>query len=611
MKINKKIRLKNIITGDVLPLFDIRSIQDVQKRKEYVDWISFDLVSLVEEFYAARAAHDKFVPLLDRCFSTKKSANLVKKYVIGYLYNLFLLFDYFCFETQEKQTIPLEDNPLNRFAAGAYMHKFNATRLDIFWGRRLNILERISVALFHAAKACYYSLKKGLIVLNKKKHFKVLRELKWGFSGINGAYFHDDFMVDGSIIKNKEFLAFIRGKPKDAYALSLYNSLKASNYENFDIEKLKINLQSFLFRIIPLYCLKGIGIILKCIQSANFSLYSSIFYRFLVIGILHEKVFANYTVSSQLGHQYYSYDHIIEAIICNNHRARYFLCQLSDNSIRENKLILPYLGADNIFSWGRAHDFVREGNENVYLHTGYVFKRFINEARLNKINMVRRMNLPHNKKNILFFDEDFGGVNRLSAEHYMYYWEAIFALWARLHTDVNIIVKPKDPFAYKCLPPAPQKRYLDMTKKMKASGTLFTLGFPEWSFIDLLGIADLVVTPGMTSSVMIALVCGIEGLYFDKAGFNHPLMGLKNKLVFDDQQKFVDAARKILESSYSVFNFIENNGLREFDQFEDDRSIDLVRHKLAGSEADFFKRSGINEMHNMRQCCQFAAGSNA
>lgn len=577
--------IKKIAWGDLLPYIDISHIESLQKRKEYVDWVCMELVQIVEEFFSSNKATERFAYFMNIIFKTKKFNNLLRKYVTGYLYNLFLVLDYHYFEKPFNYKLELEYNPLNQFAIAKYKSKFNICP-KICWKTQPNLPIKLLIIFFHSFKSLFYGFKNGVFIFKNRKKYKVLRQLTCGFKGINGSFLHDDFMVDGSRIKPEELLIFTRGTPKDSYKIKIYETLQNSTYDSFDIEALPVSLNILLSRIIPKYSFSGCLALLICVKSSLFSLFSSIFFRFMFIGILHEKVFSNYKIYSQLGHQYYSYDHIVEAIICNNHDAKYYLFQIPDNSVIENKHLMPFLGCDKLFTWGVAHNFVKPGNSDVYLNTGYIFKRFINQIRLDRNQITSQMKLLDKRKNIVFFEEDFGGVNKNTAEIYMNYWEVIFGLWQRIKNEINIIVKPKDPSAYLGLPDNMKNRYLEIVGILSKSKNFKFLGFKEWAFIELIGIADIVLSLGMTSSSTIAIICGINGLYFNQANYYHPLATLfKDKVVFDDKNMLLDMIESIVSERCSVFDVIPEETIREFDRYKDDRGIDLFRKILSGEDS--------------------------
>lgn len=577
----KKNWIKKILRGDTFSYPDISSIVSIQKRKEYVDWIYLDSVSIVEDFFNANKSTHKFISAMNKIYNTNKFGNLFKKYVIDYLYHIFLLLDYYCFEVLSTHKLELEDNSLNRFAVLNYKTKFNIEP-NIKWFKQPNLVLRLLIIFFHACKILYYGIKNGVSIFEKRKQYKVMRMLVMGFKGINGYYLHDDFMVDGEKIQPKELLIFTRGKPNDYFAQKTYETMINSPYDSFDIETLPISIKIFIFRIIPKYLLSGCLTLLFCVNSSSFTLFSSIYYRFIAIGILHEKVFSRYKICSQLGHQSYSYTHIIEAIICNNHGAKYYLCQFSDATLLENKQVFSFLGCDYIFAWGKAHKAILETNPNTFLPTGYLFKSFIKQVDSIKSDIIAQMKLNNGRRNIVFFEEDFGGVNNITEESYIYYWETIFAVWKKIKNDINLIFKPKDPLIYLGLSEKLKKRYLEIMNCLSKSENFYILGSPKWSFIELIGIADVVITHGLTSSTTIAIICGIEGIYFSRENSPHPFARLfQNKVVFCDSDKLVEMIEKIIAGKDSVFKIIPENLLQEFNN--NGCALDLTRDIFLGN----------------------------
>lgn len=580
--------LRKLLNVDILAYPDIDSISLIQKRRGYSDWIMADLIASVEDFFSLRPGTREFCGSLNRIFNTDKFNNLARKYVTGYLYRLYLWLDYCAFEQGKITSLKLGDIPLNRFAVNRHKDKFGVS-VKIEWVKQPFFLLNALTIFIHASKIVFQGASTGFIFTKRKKRYKVLREMKWGFKGVNGRYFHDDFMVDGENIRRPDLLIFIRQEINDDEGwVKMYQSLKESGYGYFDIGSLPIALPIYLNRIIKKYLICGCLALSKFINSADFSLFSSIYFHFFAIGILHEKIFSSYKLDAQLGHHYFSYEHIPEAIVCNNHNAGYFLCQLSDNSVLENKPILPFMGCDKILAWGDAHAMVQEGNAGKYLNTGYAFKRFIEEARARRDLLVSEMRLLKHKKNIVFFEENFGGIKKETAQHYIDYWQAILQVQKAFKEDINIIIKRKGDDLYLRLPPDLRGRYIQIISSLNKADNFYELGFPDWSFIELIGVADIVITSGMTSSATIAIICGIEGLYFDRAGFNHPFSKLfKNQVVFDNERELIDTIGNIIYERYSVFDIISADVRRSFNSADDNCGMDMARAITAGSNYNY------------------------
>jgi len=103
----------------------------------------------------------------------------------------------------------------------------------------------------------------------------------------------------------------------------------------------------------------------------------------------------------------------------------------------------------------------------------------------------------------------------------------------------------------------------------------------KWSFIEVIGVSDVVITQGMTSSATIALICGIEGLYLDQANYDHPFSrDFKGIAVFEDKDSLLLMIRKILMGDGSVLKNIPEEMMRGFDGFFDDEGIERFRHEL-------------------------------
>ena len=85
----------------------------------------------------------------------------------------------------------------------------------------------------------------------------------------------------------------------------------------------------------------------------------------------------------------------------------------------------------------------------------------------------------------------------------------------------------------------------------------------------------------MSSSATIAIICGIEGLYFDQAQHIHPFSKLfKNRLVFDDSERLLKMLDSIVQEKEFPLKDISLDLIRQYDEFPDDRGIDVFREIL-------------------------------
>jgi polysaccharide biosynthesis PFTS motif protein len=192
------------------------------------------------------------------------------------------------------------------------------------------------------------------------------------------------------------------------------------------------------------------------------------------------------------------------------------------------------------------------------------------------------MGIMPNGKIITFFDESFGGDSEMTEEHYIIFWETILKV-AEQERNSTIVIKPKGSENYKLLSQKFKEEYLVTLDKISKMKNIYFIDEKRWSFIEAVGVSDVVVTQGMTTSGTVAIICGIEGLYLDQFGYEHEFSRLfKDRIVFDNPEKLLDMIHRIVRGEEVPSKDIPEGLLREFDEYSDDRGIDLLRDILSG-----------------------------
>lgn len=550
-----------------------------QREPEYIEWVNSNSIDIIDEFVQKnKLSESHFIKSMNAIFKTTRFEVLLKRWLVGYLMKLLDTLNGF-------NDLVLEDNILNRFVVEKYHSRFEILP-KIKWRKQSALFYRIYSILIRCAIILYLSLNNGLKIFGKRKKYKVMREALWGLYGVNGYYFHDDFFVDGDKIKGEDILLFSRGNCECRSRLKGWEDAKKSPYAHFDLRFLSLGIIPLFSRIIPKYIISGSWTLLREIRSVHFSLYWSIYSEFIYNGLPYEKVFSNFEILSELGHNYYSTSHIVEAIVCQNHGAKYYLMHWSDFSMPILSYFLSFLGCDGFLLWGNIHSQDFKGNRQVLIPSGYVFKRFIKKVASNKDKVLSDMGIDTRGKVISFFDESFGGSCAMTEENFVAFWKTILKV-ARQEQANTIVVKPKDFSRYKLLSNELKREFFEILNELLRMKNVHIIDEKKWSFVEAIGISDITVTQGMTSSATIAIVCGIEGLYLDQVGYGHLFAELfKDKIVFDDSEKLVNMIHKIVMEQEFPHKNIPEKLLREFDEYADDRGIDLFRDILSGSKAE-------------------------
>ena len=552
---------------------------DTAKNQDHFVWIHSDLVGMADEFIDSNIfAMSSFTKIMNGAFRTDCFGLLTRKWTVEHLAKMFDIF--MACESGQETPLIFEDNPLYRFGAEKYRRRFGRCP-SIKWKKQRGPVWRVFRVFTHVLVAFAAGLSKGLKITGKRKKYKVMREALWGLYDTGGHYFHDDFMVDGKKIKKDDIVLFSRGI-LEAGRIKAREDARKSPYAYFDLPRLRMGIGPFFLRVIPKYIFAGSRALFSVIKSEHFSLLSDNLLYFTVKAIPYERIFSNFDVGAELGHRFSSPCHIAEAIVCGNHAARYYLMHWSDTAIRIGNYITAHLGCDDYLLWGKAHITGVEGGKHVPRFTGYPFKKFISNVRLEKDRILTELGVADRGKVVSFFDESFAYKCNMTPEHYVNFWEAILN-FAKKNEDVVVLVKPKTLERYKNLPDGPKMDFLKLKSEVESLPNTYIVDDWKWSFIEVIGVSDCVITQGMTSSATIAIICGIEGLYFDEAGDNHPFRDMfKDRIVFDESGELLKMIGKIIKGEESPLKDIPEAVMREFDAHDDDAGLERLISALVG-----------------------------
>lgn len=562
------------IIKDLLTQLERQGVFTAEKKADYIEWFGHNIIDITSDFIRKHNIGESyFIKAMNRVFQVDLFEPLLSKWLIGYFSKLFDMLD-------ESSALVLADNPLNRFGAEKYYARFKNLP-HIKWIKEPNLYNRLlNILILFAGTVCH-SLNNGLRIPWRRKRYKVMREAIWGLYDRGGYYFHDDFLVDGEKIRKEDIILFSRNILSETGRVRAYSDAKKSSYVHFNLLTLPLGAGCLFSRIILKYVLLGGGVLIGEIASAHFLLYWSIYVYFVNNGLLYEKIFSHFKIMSELGHNYFSANHIVESIVCRNYGTKYYLMHWSDNSLVINNYLLSFLSCDGFLLWGRAHIQGVENNRCVLIPTGYVFKKFIKETMRNRTMVLSAMGIYSNGKVISFFDETFGKDSEMPENNYIVFWETILKV-AQMEKDNTILIKPKVSTYYNMLSDDLKKRYLKILAELSNMKNAYIVDEKKWSFVEVIGVSDIVVSQGMTSSSTIAIICGLEGLYLDQFGYSHRFSNLfKDKIVFCNPDNLIIMIHAIAASKKSPSKDIPERLLREFDEYPDDRGIDLFRDILS------------------------------
>ena len=201
--------------------------------------------------------------------------------------------------------------------------------------------------------------------------------------------------------------------------------------------------------------------------------------------------------------------------------------------------------------------------------TGYPFRQAIMDV--DKKKTLKAMGVRPKGKIISFFDEmSFDEISRtkITEEHCISFWSVILSTAIKFPAH-TVIVKPKDINRIKDMSEPWLKCFEDGYAHLAKCTNAYILDETKWSFIEAIGVSDIVVTQGMFSSATIGLICGKEGLFFDESGYSHPLKDrFKDLLVFDNKGRLFDMIGDIVDG-FSPIKLVTKKTLRQYNKYDD------------------------------------------
>lgn len=579
------INLKNVLFHHIL--FDLNHnllpFPEVQRKAQYLEWLNSTVITVTEEFISQNnlIASD-FVKGLNSIFKTSRFEVFLKRWTLEYILKLFnRLQDIEVFCPDGIAELSLWDIPINRFGVSKYFQQFGVT-VRVCWLKKPGMFRALFILAPQIFIILYLSLNRGFKLNGRKRNFKVMRECLWGLNK-RGFYYHDDFLVDGDKVKKDDLLLFARSYiKKSPDRLDAFKEAEQSRYHCCSLGALKIGKMVFIKRVLLKYIYKYVSLILSSMHSEHFIYFTSIYTYFITFALPYEKIFSNFNVASELAHTYFSVSHIPEAIVCENYRARYCFMQWSDYSLNLDIYTQSFMGAHYFLLWGRSHLHGKEGGYCDIKFIGFVFKKFINDVMANRQKVLSLMQIVPSGRIISFFDESFGGEVKMNEGHFVNFWELALISANRYPLD-TIVIKPKSISYLDRLSVANARRLKNILDNLKRCPNVHILDPIKWTFIEAIGISDIVINQGMASSAGIALMCGVDALYYDEAHHDHIFSRATDLgLVFDNPGALLARVDEILNSVNRPTKIIPEDIMRGFEDHSDNNGIDRLRDILLG-----------------------------
>ncbi|MBA7698336.1 hypothetical protein ES703_107013 [subsurface metagenome] len=521
----------------------------------------------------------QFIKVYNEKFKTDKFKPFVLKWVSLYVFGLLNCLYRVHLDTPPKKILYLRNNLLNRHIYQWWCQK-TGNEIPVKWlgGSEVKAgLEAIAsiVALFISQL-----LSRGLCLPVRPKKFKIMKEATWG---LRNPVLRDDFFVDDEKLLKKDLLFYTRGSSHEPRMLA-YKDAQDSGYECINTNELKIPINLLFQRLFKYHFLLPLGFILKNFRNKQTYLLREWLGPFHTVAINYEILLSQYQIELELSVNETGLAHIPETIILNNYGAKNVIYHWSD--LTSYDCIGHHFKSFNIYLiWGKAHSRGKRYFVDSLVETGCWLKHNFGEFTRNRKNIYEKLGLPINGYKVLaFYDESFNPNGHFTEEVLLDFWQMMLEL-VEENRNVIGIIKPKygDKLKLNILSNKGREIFNNIKQKCSESGRLYFIDEPrEVAATEVIAISDINITMGMGSPSTIALLCGEIGLYYDTTGNDyHPFtQKYRNKLVFDNKRDLFSTVNKIIDEGYSPLNEIEEELLRDYDHFRDDRGLERFREAL-------------------------------
>ncbi|NQT23181.1 MAG: hypothetical protein HQ579_07075 [Candidatus Omnitrophica bacterium] len=474
----------------------------------------------------------------------------------------------------ETSEILMVKSPLNKFMV-RHMECTYVIKFKIKWINPMNNFPLLIIYYAWLLKEFAY---RGVVFNKKKKNFKLLKE---AVGRMDRSSLRDDAVIDNSKFKATDILMFQLYANIDNNRDRGFKKAKEKGYHTAVIPKLKININRNIFNILSSYFLIPFYIYFKLLASRQGHL-------FFYILFFHKKCFPIellmnlYDIKCFFSLQ--PWNGIEETIVLNKYGAKTAVLHASDLTDFEECPDYAFVAHNIYYTWGDIfYDYhSRTYSVDKQISIGCPYKEDYNRAvsNIEKIKAINGIkNFKERKKTTVFFDSGFGQGNIQFAEDFFLHYLNIIDEFCKENRDVNVLLKPKNEknaVNYELSISAGKLAYYKKTWNRLLSHSNFSHLDPlKYSGEEIMALADVCINMGMNSPATVALICGKNALYFDNTGnIHHPFAKrYKNVLVFEDKELFFEQIRNILDGKFNCKDVIDENQMRQYDAFSDDKAI--------------------------------------
>lgn len=466
-------------------------------------------------------------------------------------------------EFSKDKKIIVIDNPVNRQTVNGFLEN-NRVNVEVHW-LNFGIFFWLEFILYYLT--ILKTILSNGIIFKSRRHIKLYKEATWGCVRPT---LRDDVLIDDNNFKREDIVFYSRHN-EDARNTALAQ-LKSAGYAAVDLRKCKLNVKDYLFLFIRTFLIQPFGFFWAAyINKMRYQ--SDYILKYYLESLPHFLFLTNYDARCHIS----TSDHgeVAETIIMNMFGCKNVLYIWSDKT--PYKDVFNAFTAHNLYySWGPIHyEFQREFYYYDKVETvGCIFlKVFFDTIEKNENKRESK------RKTILICDNSFGNnIGVFSENLYLDYLDLAIELLNKI-SDTDLIFKSKnwqsnilDSF----LSNGNKKKYLEKISFLNSSGRFayYDISFQIEPFIAL---SDMVITMGMTSPSMIALILGKEAVYYDMTGNDqHPMTRYKNKVVFDDKEMLIGHIKGVLDKKESVFKYIDDKLLNSYDPYRDSGALNRL-----------------------------------
>lgn len=419
-------------------------------------------------------------------------------------------------------------------------------------------------------------IRRGVVFNKKRKRYKLSKEVAWGFHQLT---FKDDMVIDDNEFQ-KEDLLLLLFNPKNHKRARIFKEARDRGFGTASVASLKININKNIFNLLFSYIFLPFraGICLFLNRQLYLSYYIFLFHK----QIFPMEVLINlYNIGCFISVR----DHgdLPETIMLNKYGTKTALFQWSDLTVF--KAYDYAFTAHNIyFSWGDIHYDYHSANYFVdrRVNTGCMFKEAYSRATKNKENVLSRIaKFKKGEKIVSFFDTSFNNVY-LTDSFLLDYLELI-SEFCKNNPNLNVLLKPKNEEDYQDrISPARQERFKKVWVRLAGFDNFTYLDALQWSIEEIIAISDVCINMGINSPSTIALICGVNALYFDTTGnIYHPFARkYSDVIVFNDCQRLFQQIGNILQGRFNCRDIVDEREIRQYDAFADEDALGRIRNNL-------------------------------